>query len=350
MPIPPGSLGPAQQAQQNAAQDPAAQVRLVAGPGTGKSCSIEQRVCWLLQQGHVPARIFAISFTRASAKDLKNRINAYCTGLGQNDVVDVNVSTLHSLALRTLRRANLLAQYPVDPLVLDDWELTNIFDREFGCVANINSKTRREKIREFHEAFWNTGAYNPANYLPANPPITAGESASFLAFHGPTTQTYSCVLAGEIVRQCVQHMQAGNINLVALLGIDQLIVDEFQDLNPIDLDFIRGIVNAGATTFICGDDDQSIYSFRYATPAGIQTFNQTFPATSSHLLDECFRCMPAVLTASTGLMANFSLPQRIPKNLQSLYRYSAPPAPGIVHRCGRDPRWLKLLLTRGRKP
>jgi len=218
-------------------------------------------------------------------------------GGGQNNVAGVNVSTLHSLALRTLRRADLLAQYPVDPLVLDDWELTNIFDGEFGCVAHINSKTRREKIREFHEAFWNTGAYNPANYLPANPPITAGESASFLAFHGPTTQTYSCVLAGEIVRQCVQHMQAGHIDPVALLGIDELIVDEFQDLNPMDLDFVRGIVNAGATTFICGDDDQSIYSFRYATPAGIQTFNQNFPATSSHLLGECFRCMPAVLTA-----------------------------------------------------
>lgn len=332
MPIPPGSIGPAQQAQRNAAHDNAAQVRLVAGPGTGKSSSIAQRVCWLLQQGYAPGRIFAISFTRASTKDLRQRITDHCVAQGADTVAGVNVSTMHSLALKTLRRANLLAQYPVDPLVLDDWELTNIFDAEFGCVAHINSKRRREKIREFHEAFWNTGAYNPANYLPANPPITQGESGGFLAFHGPTTQTYSCVLAGEIVRQCVQHMQAGHVNPVALLGIEQLIVDEFQDLNPMDLEFVRGLVSAGATTFICGDDDQSIYSFRYATPAGIQTFSQNFPATSSHVLDECFRCMPAILAASTGLMAHFSLPQRMPKHLQSLYRHSAPPAPGIVHR------------------
>ena len=332
MPIPAASIGPAQQAQQNAAHDPAAQVRLVAGPGTGKSSSIEQRVSWLLQQGCAPARIFAISFTRASTKDLKHRINAHCIALGQNGVAGVNISTMHSLALRTLRRANLLAQYPVDPLVLDDWELRNIFDAEFGAVTHINSKARREKIREFHEAFWNTGAYNPANYLPANPPITPGESGSFLAFHGPTTQTYSCVLAGEIVRQCVRHMQAGNIDPVALLGIEQLIVDEFQDLNPMDLEFVRGLINAGATTFVCGDDDQSIYSFRYATPAGIQTFTQDFPAASPRILDECFRCMPTILAASAGLMANFSLPQRIPKNLQSLYRHSVPPAVGIVHR------------------
>lgn len=184
MSIPAASIGPAQQAQQNAAHDPAAQVRLVVGPGTGKSSSIEQRVSWLLLEGCPPARIFAISFTRASTKDLKHRINAHCIAQGQNGVAGVNVSTMHSLALRTLRRANLLAQYSVDPLVLDDWELTNIFDAEFGAVAHINSKTRREKIREFHGAFWNTGSYNPANYLPANPPITAGESASFLPCHG----------------------------------------------------------------------------------------------------------------------------------------------------------------------
>jgi DNA helicase-2/ATP-dependent DNA helicase PcrA len=127
-------------------------------------------------------------------------------------------------------------------------------------------------------------------------------------------------------------MQAGSIDPVALLGIEHLIVDEFQDLNPMDLDFVHGLINGGATTLICGDDDQSIYSFRYATPSGIQSFSQTFPATRSHVLDECFRCMPSILAAAVGLTANFSPPQRIPKNLRSLYRHSVPPAPGVVHR------------------
>jgi superfamily I DNA/RNA helicase len=308
------------------------QVRLVAGPGTGKSSSIEQRVYWLLQQGCPSAAIFVISFTRASTKDLKDRIGAHCAAQGQANATGVNVSTMHSLALKILRRANLLTHYPVDPLVLDDWELTNIFDAEFGNVGQIGSKIRRERIRQYHEAFWNTGTYNPANYLPTNPPISAAESALFLNFHGPTTQVYSCVLAGEIVRQCVQEMQAGSIDPVALLGIEHLIVDEFQDLNPMDLDFVQGLVHRGAQTFICGDDDQSIYSFRYATPGGIQAFPQTFPATSSHVLDECFRCMPNVLAAAVGLMVNFSTPQRIPKNLRSLYRHSIPSAPGLVHR------------------
>jgi hypothetical protein len=54
-----------------------------------------------------------------------------------------------------LKAANLL-HYPADPLVLDSWELENVFDAEFGH-ANGWGKTRREEIRREHEAFWSTG-------------------------------------------------------------------------------------------------------------------------------------------------------------------------------------------------
>jgi DNA helicase-2/ATP-dependent DNA helicase PcrA len=148
--------------------------------------------------------------------------------------------------------------------------------------SGINSKRRREQIRYYHEAYWSTGIFTPPNYLPPDPPISQRESDVFLNFHSPTSQVYSCVLPGEIVRQCVHEMNAGNINPVELLQIQHLIVDEFQDLNPMDLDFIDGLVTAGATVFIAGDDDQSIYSFRFANPSGIQTFPARHPARSSH--------------------------------------------------------------------
>ena len=332
MPIPQHAINTAQTVQRNAAQDPSNAVRLIAGPGTGKSSCIEQRVCWLLAQGVAPAQIFVVSFTRASTRDLRERVRHHCQTQGQPAAVDVQVSTLHSLALRTLRRAGLLARYPADPLVLDDWELTNIFDKEFGASSGINSIRRRKQIRYYHEAHWSTGIFTPPNYLPPNPPISQHESIVFLNFHGPTSQVYSCVLPGEIIRQCVHEMNAGNINPVALLQIEHLIVDEFQDLNPMDLDFVDGVATGGSSVFIAGDDDQSIYSFRFANPSGIRTFPGRHPGTRSHALDECFRCMPQVLQTAAGLMANFGSPNRIPKNLTSLYRYCAPASIGCVHR------------------
>ncbi len=79
MPITQAQIQAAKAIQDAAAHDGSAQVRLVAGPGTGKSFSIEERVCWLLGQG-VPANgIAVVSFTRASATDLRNRVQSCCT-------------------------------------------------------------------------------------------------------------------------------------------------------------------------------------------------------------------------------------------------------------------------------
>ena len=340
MPIPPQDVQAAVQVQQTAAVAPEPVVRLVAGPGTGKSSTIEQRVSWLLGNGVPAPQIYAVSFTRASAHDLQERIVQHCNQTGQVAGGQVRVSTLHSLALRVLRAAGLLARYPVDPLVLDQWELENIFDAEFGQVSGIKSKGRREEIRRYNEAFWSTGSYQPPNYIPPNPAITQQENNSFLGFHRPRTQTYACVLPGEIIRQCVEEMNAGTIDPVALLNISQLIVDEFQDLNPMDLEFVHAIASRGVALFAAGDDDQSIYSFRFGSPAGIQQIPAVYANHGLHQLNECFRCMPEILASASRLIAAFPSPGRIPKNSVSLYRNSAPPAPGVVHRwrfgIGRD--------------
>ena len=98
--------------QRLAAEDVSPVVRLLAGPGTGKSRSIAARVDWLLQQGVSSSNVFVISFTRATVRDLKSRIINHCTAAGtgpQSNVV--HVSTMHSLALSSLRRANLLTMF-----------------------------------------------------------------------------------------------------------------------------------------------------------------------------------------------------------------------------------------------
>lgn len=331
MPFNPAHILAAQAVQHAAAHDSLPQVRIIAGPGTGKSSAIEERVRWLLAQNVAPATIYAVSFTRASSLDLKQRVQSHCERHGLPSVAQVRVSTLHALALRVLRTAGLLTAYPSDPLVLDPWEVESIFDAEFGDVTGIG-KERREKIRYEHEAFWSTGVWQPPNYAPPSPPITAAERSRFVQFHMPRTQTYSCVLPGEIVRQCVTHMAAGTLNAVGLLNIGHLVVDEFQDLNPMDIEFVDHIVAQGARICVAGDDDQSIYSFRFGSPIGIQRFVTTYPAAGQHALGSCFRCTPSVLAAADALITAYPQQNRIPKNQVSLYATAVPPCTGIVHR------------------
>ncbi len=108
---------------------------------------------------------------------------------------------------------------------MDAWELGSVLDAEFGHAFGIG-KERREKIRREREAFWSTGQWAPSNYIPLDPVITTTERTQFITFHGPRTQLYSCVLPGEIVRQCVSRMVAGTLNAVGLLNIDHLVVYE----------------------------------------------------------------------------------------------------------------------------
>lgn len=330
MPITPQQIQAAENLQHAAAHDRSNQIRLIAGPGTGKSYAIEERIYWLLRSQVRPSRIFVVSFTRASARDLKNRIEGYCTARGIQTASSVSVTTLHSLALRILRAAGLLA-YPSDPMVMDRWELKEIFDAEFSDTSGIRPR-RCEEIRREHEAFWSTGQWGPPNYIPPNPPINPNERNIFYQFHAPRAQTYSCVLPGEIVRQCVSHIASGVLDPVNQLRIQYLIVDEFQDLNPCDLEFIHHLIQHGVVTFVAGDDDQSIYSFRFASPQGIEHFTTQYATAHDHRISDCFRCTPSIVQASCSVIAGHPLPHRIPKTLNSLYSNAVPPLQGLVER------------------
>lgn len=331
MPITQDQVEAAQNAQHLAAHDANSVVRLVAGPGTGKSTSIEERVCWLLGNGVPPETTYVISFTRATALDLRERVRRYCSNHGQETAGLVSVSTLHSLALRILKAGGLLGMYPVDPTVLDNWELDNIYDQEFSCRTGY-TPNRCEQIRRQWEAFWSTGAWDPPNYLPPDPEVTQPERNAFRGFHEPRAQTYACVLPGEIVRQCVECTNAGSVNPLGLLDIRHLIVDEYQDLNPADQEFVNWFTRRGVTTFIAGDDDQSIYSFRFASPAGLQRLPSHYSGLGDHALSACFRCTPSVLDSATTVIETHPLPGRIPKSLESLHLHAEPPALGKVHR------------------
>jgi DNA helicase-2/ATP-dependent DNA helicase PcrA len=228
---------------------------------------------------------------------------------------------MHSLALRILRRANLLTSYPSTPIILDDWEQTNVYDSELASSLGCTSG-RAAEIRLAHDAQWQT--LNPQHVNQAQ--ITPTEVQGFNAFHAARTNLYSCVLPGEVIYKCVDAIQQGALQATQLPTIEQLIVDEFQDLNACDQEFVRLLSSHGAVLFIAGDDDQSIYSFRHANPNGIVQFPGVYPSSSTHILMDCFRCAPQILAPASRLIAYN--PNRVAKNVVSLYAAASPPVQG----------------------
>jgi|DewCreStandDraft_5_1066085.scaffolds.fasta_scaffold00555_5 DNA helicase-2/ATP-dependent DNA helicase PcrA len=325
MAITPAQKAAAEQQQWNAARDASPQVRLVAGPGTGKSKTIEKRVAHVLNAGATPQNVYVISFTVAASTELRKRITAYCANQPcAQAAVAVRVSTMHSLALRILRSANLLATlYPANPAVLDDWERRHVYDIELanslGCTPG-----RAAEIRAAHDAAWQTLNPNFINQAA----ITPVEVQGFNVFHPARTNLYCCVLPGEVIYRCVEAIRMGQIQPAQLPTIEHLIVDEFQDLNACDQEFVRYLANRGAVLFVAGDDDQSIYSFRHADPTGLVQFTTAYSHSSTHVLTDCFRSTPQILGPATQMIS--VNPNRIPKNLVSLYHNAAPPVGGSL--------------------
>jgi DNA helicase-2/ATP-dependent DNA helicase PcrA len=324
MPITPAQQAAAEQQQNLAAQNAAPQVRLVAGPGTGKSKVIEKRVAHILNNGAAPNGVYVISFTVAASAELRDRIAAHCATLPcAAAAAAVRVSTLHALALSILRSANLLAAlYPHDPCVLDDWETKNVYDLELAHALGC-TPTRAAVVRIAHDAAWQT--LNPI--FINQPAITIAETNGFNAFHATRANLYSCVLPGELVYRCVEALRMGQIQPAHLPNLQHLIVDEFQDLNACDQELISRLAAQGAVLFVAGDDDQSIYSFRHADPSGLVNFQNSYPRSSTQVLNDCFRCTPNVLNPAAAMIAYN--PARLAKNPNSLYAAATPPVMGI---------------------
>jgi DNA helicase-2/ATP-dependent DNA helicase PcrA len=205
--------------------------------------------------------------------------------------------------------------------MLDNWEQTNVYDREFagslGCTPS-----RAAEIRLAHDAQWQT--LNPQHMNQAQ--ITSAEVQGFNAFHSARTNLYCCVLPGEVIYKCVEALQQGALQANQLPTIEHLIVDEFQDLNACDQEFVRLLSANNAVLFVAGDDDQSIYSFRHANPHGIVQFQSIYPSSVMHVLTDCFRCTPAILGPASQLITYNQ--NRVPKNLTALYGAASPPVQG----------------------
>ncbi len=313
MNIPEDLRAEASAAQSVAAFDPSTRVRLVAGPGAGKSAVIKRRVLWLLRdRGVPPLALKIVSFTNASADDLRADIHQLLRNEGLGDLVpEVQVSTLHSLALAVLRAAGRLSTYAVDPRVLDQWETKNIFDPEFGAYSGEASTTRQQQVRRDHEAFWSTGNFDPAGYPMPDPPISEAERESYLRFYTGRSTLYGCVLPSEINRQCLEYLRSAPADFLPI-QLEHLIVDEYQDLNPVDLELVGEMAARGASLYVAGDDDQSIYFFRYALPRGIQRFADQ--GGGDHRLRHCFRCGEGILGPALSLLAAYATEERIPKD------------------------------------
>lgn len=291
--------------QKNAASHIGDHTRLLAGPGTGKTLTLVRRVAYLVtERGVSPEQILALTFTRAAAFELRKRIAEV---LGSQQKVLPRISTLHSFALRQLlRNSSLINSIPQPLRIADDWEERNIILEDFKDILSYNLKTVREKFNLL-SADWQTLNVDEVEWENRFP------DPRFLGAWRQHREVFGYTLRSELVYQLKQALeQTEKFSLDS--NYLHLLVDEYQDLNRCDLAVIYALRDMDIKVFVAGDDDQSIYGFRYAHPEGIRRFDKDYVPSSLLTLETCVRCDRSIIDLSL-FVANLD-PNRLPKKLK----------------------------------
>ena len=291
--------------QRTAAVHAGSHARLLAGPGTGKTFTLTRHMCFLIAEKQVPAdRILAITFTRAAARELRQRI---ASELGEEE--NPRIFTLHAFALRQLlKNATIITALPQPLRIADDWEERNIVHEDLKSMLGLaRIKDARDLLSEL-SADWQSLTADEADWEKRHP------VPRFLGAWREHRQVYGYTLRSELVYQLKKALeQRGDFELEGPIG--HLLVDEYQDLNRCDLAVVQQIASRGVELFIAGDDDQSIYGFRKAHPEGIRRFPRDYSGATEIELEVCKRCDRAIL--DIGLFVARQDPRRIEKRIRS---------------------------------
>lgn len=250
-------------------------IRVIAGPGSGKTTCLKRRIQRLVQKDGVdPRTIFAGTFTRAIARELRKALGA-----------EVRASTLHSLAYDLLRRhpaacqgmqLRFLLKYEVDAMLYD-------LERVAASMGDIYK--RREALRLLQASRAKRMKY---------------ENAAFAGAVRQWLQRHRSMLIGEVVYLCVTGLESEDIPSGMF---DHVVIDEYQDLTAAEQELVRMIWSGKSVLTVMGDNEQSIYGFRFNHPEGIGDFDAAWPECKDLSFVDNRRCGERILNAANLMLA-----------------------------------------------
>lgn len=291
--------------QKNAASYTGSHARLLAGPGTGKTLTMIRRISYLIKiQGVSPSQILALTFTRAAASELKRALN---NNLEAKEIALPRISTLHSFALRQILRNAPLTRLPQPLRIADDYEERWIIIEELKQLINKDVDETQELLNKL-SADWQKLIADTLGWEREFP------NSQFLGAWREHREIYGYTLRSELVYQLKLALEEQGKNMDLEGPPQYVLIDEYQDLNACDLFVVRSLAELNSQIYSAGDDDQSIYGFRFANPEGIRRFTDVYNPSADLKLEICQRCRKEIL--DYGLFVAKQDPRRIEKTIE----------------------------------
>ena len=308
--------------QQTAATYDAGHLLIVAGAGTGKTTTLTARLTHLLRSGVPPERILMLTFSRRAAAELLSRAEQM-TG---ESTANTWGGTFHAVANRMLRRHGRAIGLEPSFTVLDQTDTADLLAlvrkelegpaEEDQSEAPFRRRARKQTLADILSRCVNT-ASPLSHVLRTTFPWCADEKAEIRA-------AFEAYTARKRERQILDFddlllfwnalLKVPDVARILQSQFDHILVDEYQDTNPLQADVLEAMAGGGATLTAVGDDAQAIYSFRAATHRNIMEFPARF-GSEVVMLQRNHRSTPSLVAATNAVIAEASL--RHPKELWS---------------------------------
>ena len=273
---------------------------ILAGAGSGKTTVLIQRIAHILQQGLCqPYQILAITFTNKAAGELKERIADMIGEMG----TDVWASTFHSFCARLLRREieNLgysrdFSIYATDDslrVIKDILKRLNIDEKSVAPKMVLGLISRAKDARVLPDDFLQAYGNNYLNQCIRRvyeAYCAALKEANALDFDDMILKTVELLEQFPEIRERYGRQ------------FRYVMVDEYQDTNPLQYQLVSLISEYHKNICVVGDDDQSIYKFRGATIENILSFETTFPGAKVIRLEQNYRSTQHILEAANKVI------------------------------------------------
>lgn len=307
----PNALGPAlNAAQAEAASFGDSPLLIVAGAGSGKTRTLIHRVAHLIERGVPAHRILLLTFTRRSAQEMLDR----CQRLVGSASQQVNGGTFHGIAHRVLRKFGPSAGLPSDFTILDQSDAADLMGLSRAALGYADSKNQPRSAPRFPRAETLLAMYS--RQVNTDKPIADlinEHWPHFLAWVGDIEPLFHDYVRRKAERNLLDYddlllswalllEQAPTIAQHIRDQYEHVLVDEYQDTNPLQSRILRALCTHGRITVV-GDDAQSIYAFRGATIRNILDFPKQFPNTHIVTLERNYRSIAPILESTNTLIS-----------------------------------------------
>lgn len=290
---------------------------VLAGAGTGKTRTIVARAAYLISHGIDPKRIQILSFTRKSAGEIVERVEAMLP-----DAKGLDGSTFHSWCYRIIRSNPKIFLFS-DFTILDEGEQEDAFRFILGQNHEVAEKTKIKAriFRDVYSKVINTCcslSMALKDIVLAADTMTDEQKNEWIR----ENKRYFEIVIHQYIEYKAQHKKLDYddllLQIINVLGsnpdakkhiaskYDHILVDEMQDTNPLQWKLLNLFID-DCHLFCVGDDAQSIYGFRGADFRNVHSFKDRVPDSSVMKLEDNYRSTQEILDVSNWLIAKSPL-------------------------------------------